>query len=60
MRAHLLMTILEDRRQPRQEVLDGRGHLGHADHVHDGLESAQDAAQHLRVLLTQVLIQHHS
>jgi len=55
---HLLVPVLEDGREARQQVLDGRRHPAHADHVHDGLERAQDAAQHLRVLLAQVLVQH--
>jgi len=34
--------------------------LGHADHVDDALERAQDGPQHLRVLLAQVLVQHNA
>ncbi len=51
------MTILENGCEPGQQVLDGRRHLGHADYVDDGLEGAQDRAQHLGVLFTQVLVQ---
>mmetsp|Transcript_22144 Transcript_22144/g.59274 ORF Transcript_22144/g.59274 Transcript_22144/m.59274 type:complete len:407 (+) Transcript_22144:133-1353(+) len=54
---HLLVPILEDRGQARQQVLDGRGHLGHADHVHDGFQGTQDGTQHLRILLPQVFVQ---
>lgn len=32
---HLLVSVLEDGRQARQQVLDGGGHLGHPDDVHD-------------------------
>ena len=59
-KARLLVPVLEDGRQARQEVLDGRRHARHADDVDDALERAQDAAQHLRVLLAQVLVQHHA
>jgi len=57
---HLLVTVLEDGREARQEVLDGRRHLGHADHVHNGLETAEDATEHLGVLLAQALVEHHA
>mmetsp|Transcript_9557 Transcript_9557/g.28759 ORF Transcript_9557/g.28759 Transcript_9557/m.28759 type:complete len:603 (-) Transcript_9557:2583-4391(-) len=56
---HLLVPILQDGRQARQQVLDGRRHLGHPDHVHDGLEGAQHRTQDLGVLLAQGLEQHH-
>lgn len=35
---HLLVPILQDRRQTGEKVLDWRGHFRHADHVHDGLQ----------------------
>ena len=53
---HLLVPVLEDRREARQQVLDGRGHLGHADHVHNRLQGAEDAAQHLGVLAAHIHI----
>ena len=49
---HLLVPVLQNWRQPRQEILDRRLHLGHPDHVDDdGLESAQNTAEHLGVFL---------
>ena len=36
----------------------GDGAHGHADDVDDGFEGAEDGAQHVRVLLAQVLVQH--
>jgi hypothetical protein len=51
------VSILEDRRQPRQQILDGRRHFVHADHVDDALERAQDAAQHFGILFSQILVQ---
>mmetsp|Transcript_59885 Transcript_59885/g.165715 ORF Transcript_59885/g.165715 Transcript_59885/m.165715 type:complete len:203 (+) Transcript_59885:510-1118(+) len=39
---HLLVAILEDRSKPGQQILDGRGHLGHAYHVDDRLHCTQD------------------
>ena len=48
------MSVLEDGRQARQQVLDGRGHLRHADHVHDRFQGAEDAAQHLGVLVENI------
>mmetsp|Transcript_241 Transcript_241/g.846 ORF Transcript_241/g.846 Transcript_241/m.846 type:complete len:825 (-) Transcript_241:710-3184(-) len=54
---HLLVPVLEDRGQPRQEVLDGRGHLRHADDVDDGLHRSQNRPQHFGVLLAQVLVE---
>lgn len=32
---HLLVTVLQDGRETGQQVLDGRRHLCHADHIHD-------------------------
>ena len=32
---HLFVPVLEDGREARQQVLDGRRHLRHADHVDD-------------------------
>ncbi len=55
---HLLVAILEDGRETGQQVLDGRRHFCHADHVDDALECAEDAAEHLGILLAQVLEQH--
>ena len=55
---HLLVAVAQDRREPREEVLDRRRHLGHADHVHDALEPAEDGTEHLRVLLAEVLVEH--
>mmetsp|Transcript_146 Transcript_146/g.351 ORF Transcript_146/g.351 Transcript_146/m.351 type:complete len:636 (+) Transcript_146:233-2140(+) len=57
---HLFMPVLEHGREPRQQLLDGRRHLGHADDVDDALERTQDASQHLGVLLSKVLVQHHT
>ena len=51
------MTILEDGREPGQQVLDGRGHLGHPDHVDDGLQGPENRTQDLGILLTQILVQ---
>ncbi len=53
----LFVTILENGCEPGQQVLYGRRHLGHPDDVDDGLEGAQDGAQHLGVLFAQVLVQ---
>ncbi len=53
----LLVTILENGCEPGQQVLDGRRHLGHPDDVDDGLQGAQDRAQHLGILFAQVLVQ---
>ena len=39
---HLLVAVLEDGRQARQQVLDGGRHAAHAHHVHDGLQSGHD------------------
>mmetsp|Transcript_30967 Transcript_30967/g.55423 ORF Transcript_30967/g.55423 Transcript_30967/m.55423 type:complete len:657 (+) Transcript_30967:141-2111(+) len=55
---HLLVPVLQDGRQAGEEVLDGRRHLGHADHVDNALERAQDGAQHLGVLFAEVLVEH--
>mmetsp|Transcript_43295 Transcript_43295/g.113771 ORF Transcript_43295/g.113771 Transcript_43295/m.113771 type:complete len:555 (-) Transcript_43295:926-2590(-) len=55
---HDLVPILEDRREARQQVLDGRRHLRHADHVDDRLERAEDRAEHLGILLAEILVQH--
>ncbi|GIX65610.1 uncharacterized protein BcabD6B2_50450 [Babesia caballi] len=54
---HLFVAVLQNGRQPRQQVLDGRRHGRGPDGGDDGLQSPQDAAQHLRVLLPQVLVQ---
>ena len=54
---HLLVTVLEDGRESRQQVLDGRRHLVHADDVDDGFEGAEDGAEHLGVLLAEVLVE---
>mmetsp|Transcript_45842 Transcript_45842/g.81937 ORF Transcript_45842/g.81937 Transcript_45842/m.81937 type:complete len:859 (-) Transcript_45842:1570-4146(-) len=56
---HLLVPILQDGRQPWQQVLDRRGHLVHAHHIDNGLEGHQDGPQHLRILLPEVLVEHH-
>mmetsp|Transcript_64871 Transcript_64871/g.127370 ORF Transcript_64871/g.127370 Transcript_64871/m.127370 type:complete len:523 (-) Transcript_64871:1273-2841(-) len=56
---HLLVAILEDGREARQQVFDGGLHLGHADDVDDGLEPSDDGPEHFGVLLAQVLVQHH-
>mmetsp|Transcript_24317 Transcript_24317/g.61665 ORF Transcript_24317/g.61665 Transcript_24317/m.61665 type:complete len:665 (+) Transcript_24317:276-2270(+) len=53
----LLVPVLQDRRQARQQVLDRRRHLGHTNHVDDGLHGSQDRPQHLRVLFAQVLVE---
>ena len=55
---HLLVPVAQDGREPRQQVFDRRLHRLHADHVHDRLDRRQDAAQHLWVLLADVLVQH--
>mmetsp|Transcript_9934 Transcript_9934/g.17038 ORF Transcript_9934/g.17038 Transcript_9934/m.17038 type:complete len:221 (-) Transcript_9934:402-1064(-) len=39
---HLLVPVLEDGCETRQQVLDGRRHLGHADDVDDRLEGPED------------------
>eukprot|EP00053_Salpingoeca_punica_P017422 m.167819 g.167819 ORF g.167819 m.167819 type:complete len:1096 (+) comp17202_c1_seq2:150-3437(+) len=52
-----LVAVAQDRGQAREEVLDRWLHLAHAHDVDDGLEGAQDAAEHLRVLLAQVFVQ---
>ena len=57
---YLFMPVLQDGSEPRQQVLDWRRHLGHSNHINNGLEGTQDGAQHLWVLLSQVLIQHHT
>lgn len=54
------MPVFENGCEPGQQVLDGWGHLGHSNDIHNGLESTKNGAQHLWVLLTQVLIQHNS
>mmetsp|Transcript_25028 Transcript_25028/g.71298 ORF Transcript_25028/g.71298 Transcript_25028/m.71298 type:complete len:651 (-) Transcript_25028:1818-3770(-) len=54
---HLLVPVLEDWRQPRQQVLDRRRHLRHTDDVHNGLHRSQNRTQHLRVLLAEVLVE---
>mmetsp|Transcript_36498 Transcript_36498/g.67964 ORF Transcript_36498/g.67964 Transcript_36498/m.67964 type:complete len:323 (-) Transcript_36498:1165-2133(-) len=51
------MPILQDRRQARQEILDRRSHLRHTDDVHDGFQSAENGAEHLGILFSQVLVQ---
>mmetsp|Transcript_12152 Transcript_12152/g.34729 ORF Transcript_12152/g.34729 Transcript_12152/m.34729 type:complete len:264 (+) Transcript_12152:353-1144(+) len=53
----LLVPVLQDRRQARQEILDGRRHLRHTNDVDDGLQGAQDRAEHLGVLLAEVLVE---
>ncbi len=55
-----LIAILQNRSQTRQQVLDWRRHLGHADNVDNGLQSANDRGQHVGVLLAQVLVEHHT
>mmetsp|Transcript_11483 Transcript_11483/g.22235 ORF Transcript_11483/g.22235 Transcript_11483/m.22235 type:complete len:601 (-) Transcript_11483:2097-3899(-) len=55
---HRLVPVLKDGRQPRQQVLDRRRHLGHANDVDDRLERAEDRAQHLWVLLAEVLVEY--
>eukprot|EP00962_Isochrysis_galbana_P056214 scaffold28112_cov112-Isochrysis_galbana.AAC.2 len=57
---HHLVPVLEDGREAGQQVLDGRGHLGHPDDVDNRLEGAQNGAEHLGVLLPQVLVQDHT
>lgn len=52
--------IFEDGGETGEEIFDGWGHLGHSDHVDNALQGPQDTAQYLRVLLSQVLVQHHS
>ena len=51
--------VLEDGGESGEEVFDGWSHLGHAYDVDDGLESSEDAAEHLGILFPQVLVQHH-
>ena len=53
---HLLVPILQDGSETGQQVLDGWGHFGHTDDVHYGLEGTENRAQHLGVLLTEILV----
>lgn len=39
--ADLLVSVLEDGSQPRQQLRDRRLHLAHTDHIHDRLETYQ-------------------
>mmetsp|Transcript_67790 Transcript_67790/g.141343 ORF Transcript_67790/g.141343 Transcript_67790/m.141343 type:complete len:562 (-) Transcript_67790:1430-3115(-) len=55
---HLLVPVAQNRRQPREQVLDRRRHLRHAHHVDDAFQAPENRAQHLRVLLPEVLVQH--
>mmetsp|Transcript_29025 Transcript_29025/g.67289 ORF Transcript_29025/g.67289 Transcript_29025/m.67289 type:complete len:780 (-) Transcript_29025:1289-3628(-) len=54
---HLLVSILQNGGEAWQQLLDGRGHLGHTNDVDDALEATQDGAQHLGILFTEVLVQ---
>mmetsp|Transcript_11357 Transcript_11357/g.20623 ORF Transcript_11357/g.20623 Transcript_11357/m.20623 type:complete len:664 (+) Transcript_11357:201-2192(+) len=54
----LLVPVLQNGSEAGQQILNGRGHLGHSDDVHDALQSAQNAAQNFGVLLAQILVQH--
>ena len=49
---YLFMSVLEDWRESGQQILDWRSHLGHPNHIHNGLEGAKDGAQYLRVLFS--------
>ena len=53
---HLLVPILQDGSETGQQVLDGWGHFGHTDYVHYGLEGTENRAQHLGVLLSEILV----
>ncbi len=57
---HLLVTIAQDGRHTREQILDGRAHLRHADHVGDGRLGADDRCQSLGELLSQLLEQDHT
>mmetsp|Transcript_59835 Transcript_59835/g.142534 ORF Transcript_59835/g.142534 Transcript_59835/m.142534 type:complete len:391 (+) Transcript_59835:475-1647(+) len=54
---NLLVSVLQDRRQARQQILHRRSHLCHANDVDNSLHGAQDGTQHLGILFAQVLIQ---
>mmetsp|Transcript_811 Transcript_811/g.1795 ORF Transcript_811/g.1795 Transcript_811/m.1795 type:complete len:241 (+) Transcript_811:480-1202(+) len=57
---HILLPVPQDRCKARQEVLDRRCHLADADVRHNCRERAEDAREHLGVLLTQILVQDHA
>merc|ERR1719186_1617516 len=56
---NFLVTILQDRSQSWQEVLDGWSHLRHPYNIHYCFQSSQYRSQNLRILLPQILIQHN-
>jgi hypothetical protein len=53
------VAILQDGREPGQQILDGRSHLGHTDDVDNGLQGAENRTQDLGILLTQILVKDH-
>mmetsp|Transcript_34471 Transcript_34471/g.51075 ORF Transcript_34471/g.51075 Transcript_34471/m.51075 type:complete len:339 (+) Transcript_34471:347-1363(+) len=53
----LLVSVLENRSQSGEQILDGRSHLGHTNDVDDGLHSTQDRTQNLWVLFAQILVE---
>mmetsp|Transcript_6583 Transcript_6583/g.12407 ORF Transcript_6583/g.12407 Transcript_6583/m.12407 type:complete len:352 (+) Transcript_6583:251-1306(+) len=53
---HLLMPVLQDGGQPRQQIFDRGRHFVHSHHINDGLQGVQDGAQHLWILLPKVFI----
>mmetsp|Transcript_25517 Transcript_25517/g.35812 ORF Transcript_25517/g.35812 Transcript_25517/m.35812 type:complete len:251 (+) Transcript_25517:573-1325(+) len=55
-----LVSVLQDRCESRQEILDRRGHLGHTNDIDNSLQSTQDGAKHFRILFTKVFIKNNT
>mmetsp|Transcript_74277 Transcript_74277/g.86204 ORF Transcript_74277/g.86204 Transcript_74277/m.86204 type:complete len:270 (-) Transcript_74277:22-831(-) len=55
---HFLMSVLENRRQTRQKILDWRSHLLHTNDVNNSFQCSEDRTQDFWVLLTEILIKH--
>ena len=53
----LLVPVLEDGSEPRQQILYRGSHLGHTNLNHDALEGSENAPEYFRVLLTKALVE---
>src|SRR4051812_34773193 len=51
------MSIAQDWCESWQEILNRWCHVRHTDDIHDRLQCAENRCEHIRVLLTEILIQ---
>lgn len=54
---HFFVPVLQNGRQPWEQILDGRIHAVHSNHIDNAFQGAQDGPQDLGILLAQVLVQ---